>query len=161
MGVIALLFSYFPYAAAFIPGEGEGADAIDAGLVAIALALAPLVFVLVGLVSQNPQTPKRTLWSMGLLFGLGLSLGLIAPVLGAAAGFGVGIALTLKLPDIPGQMKRRMIGVGFAIAYTLLLLVFLTPAGVLTGAIFPALMVGFADEYGAWRQDRAVSGPAD
>lgn len=91
---------------------------------------------------------------MGLLIALGLSVGLIAPALGAAAGFGVGIALTLKLPDIPGQMRRRMYGVGFAVAYTLLLLLFLTPAGVLTGAVFPTLMVGFADEYGAWKQSR-------
>lgn len=148
------MFSYFPYAAAFVRAEGEAGLTVDAGLIAIALALAPLVFVVVGLVSRNPRTPKRTLWSMGLLILIGLFLGLVDPVLGAAAGFGVGIALTLKLPDIPGQMRRRMYGVGFAVAYTLLLLLFLTPAGVLTGAVFPTLMVGFADEYGAWKQSR-------
>lgn len=148
------MFSYFPYAAAFVPTEGEGGPSIDAGLVAIALAVAPLVFIVVGLVSKNPEAPKRILISMGLLIGLGLSVGLISPALGAAAGFGVGLALTLRLPDIPDQLKRRMYGVGFAVAYTLLLLLFLTPAGVLTGAVFPAMMVGFADEYGAWKQKR-------
>lgn len=149
-----LQFSYFPYAAAFIPSEGETGPAIDAGLVAIALAVAPLVFVTVGFISRNPKTPKRVLISMGLLLAIGLSLGLIAPVLGAAAGFGVGVALTLNLPDIAGQMRRRMIGVGFAVAYMLLMLFVLTPAGVLAGAILPGLMVGFADEYGAWRESR-------
>lgn len=147
-------FSYFPYAAAFIPGEGESGPVIDAGLVAIALVVAPLVFIVVGLVSRNPNTPKRVLHSMGLLLVIGLGVGLISPVLGAATGFGVGIALTLNLPDIPGQMKRRMIGVGFALAYTTLMLFVLTPAGVLAGAVVPALMVGFADEYGAWAQAR-------
>lgn len=148
------MFSYFPYAAAFVRTEGEAGLTVDGGLIAIALALAPLVFVVVGFVSKNPRTPKRTLWSMGLLILMGLSLGLVDPVLGATTGFGIGIALTLRLPDIPGQMKRRMYGVGFAVAYTLLLLLFLTPAAILTGAVFPALMVGFADEYGAWQHNR-------
>jgi hypothetical protein len=152
-----LQFSYFPYAAAFIPAEGETAPAIDAGLVAIALAVAPLVFVTVGFVSRNPKTPKRILISMGLLLAIGLSVGLIAPILGAAAGFGVGIALTLNLPDIEGQMRRRMIGIAFAVAYMLLMLFVLTPAGVLAGAFLPGLMVGFADEYGAWRHQRQTS----
>jgi hypothetical protein len=149
-----LQFSYFPYAAAFIPGEGESGPVIDAGLVAIALAVAPVVFIVVGLVSRNANTPKRVLWSMALLLVLGLGVGLLSPVLGAAGGFGVGIALTLNLPDIPGQMRRRMIGVGFALAYMLLMLFVLTPAGVLAGAVVPGLMVGFADEYGAWAQTR-------
>lgn len=128
---------------------------IDAGLVAIALAVAPLVFVAVGFVSRNPRTPKRVLYSMALLLVIGLGIGLVSPVLGAAAGFGVGIAMTLNLPDIPGQMRRRMIGVGFALAYMTLMLFVLIPAGVLAGAVVPGLMVGFADEYGAWAHARA------
>jgi hypothetical protein len=47
-----------------------------------------------------------------------------------------------------------LIGVTFAVAYTTLLLFVAPPAGVLTGAILPTLMVGFADEYGAWRLAR-------
>lgn len=149
-----MMFSYFPYVAAFVPAEGEEGPVLDTGLVAIGLALAPLVFVVVALVSRNARAPKLILRSMGLLIVLGLSLGLVSPALGAAAGFGVGIALTLKLPDIPGQLKRRMYGVGFAVAYTTLLLFTLTPAGVLSGGIVPGLMVGFADEYGNWKQSR-------
>ena len=147
-------FSYFPYAAAFIPGEGESGPVIDAGLVAIALAVAPVVFIAVGIVSRNANMAKPVLYSMGLLLVLGLGVGLLSPVLGAAAGFGVGIAITLNLPDIPGQMRRRIVGIGFALAYTLLMLFLITPAGVLAGAILPGLMVGFADEYGAWSLTR-------
>lgn len=153
-----MLFSYFPYVAAFVPGEGESGPVIDAGLIAIALAVAPVVFIVVGLVSRNPRAPKRILWSMALLLILGLGIGLIAPALGAAAGFGVGIALSLNLPDIPDQMRRRFFGVGFALVYMLVMLFLITPAGVLAGAILPGLMVGFADEYGAWSVTRDQAG---
>jgi hypothetical protein len=145
------MFSYFPYAAAFIDSDPEEVR-IDPGLVGIALVVAPFVFVVVGLVSRNPLAPKRVLLSMGLLLALGLSFGLVSPVLGASAGFGVGVALCLRLPDIPDQMRRRLVAVALAVAYTALLLFVAPPAGVLTGAIVPILMIGFADEYGAWRR---------
>lgn len=144
------MFSYFPYAAAFVRGP-DGEATIDPGLVGIALALAPMVFIVVALVSKNPRAPRMVLTSMGLLLVLGLALGLVSPVLGAAAGFGVGVALCLRMPDIPDQLRRRIAAVALALVYTAILLVVATPAGVLTGAIVPILMVGFADEYGAWR----------
>jgi hypothetical protein len=154
LGTVVAMFSYFSYAAAFV--QPEGAErAIDGSLVAVALAIAPFVFVVVALVSRNPRAPRMVLLSMGLLLALGLALGLVSPVLGAAAGFGVGAALCLRLPDIPGQMTRRIIAVALAISYTTVLLLVATPAGVLSGAIVPILMIGFADEYGAWRWAQA------
>ncbi|MGH8950156.1 MAG: hypothetical protein ACRDX9_01915 [Acidimicrobiia bacterium] len=144
------MFSYFPYAAAFIDSASQEVT-VDPALVGIALLIAPFVFVVVGLVSRNPGAPKRILISMGLLIALGLSLGLISPVLGASAGFGVGVALCLRLPDVPDQMRRRLVAVTLAVVYTMVLLFVAPPAGVLTGALVPTLLVGFADEYGAWR----------
>jgi hypothetical protein len=152
LGTVVGMFSYFPYAAAFISEGGE--PAIDPALVGVALVVAPFVFVVVGLVSRNTLAPKRILLSMGLLVAIGLSLGLITPVLGASAGFGVGVALCLRLPDISTQLKRRLIAVGLATLYTMVLLFIAPPAGVITGAIVPILMVGFADEYGVWRATR-------
>ncbi|MGH8926204.1 MAG: hypothetical protein ACRDWA_16475 [Acidimicrobiia bacterium] len=150
------MFSYFPYAAAFIDPVGDGVT-LDARLVAIALAIAPLVFIVVGFVSRNSQAPRRILLSMMLLLALGLSVGLISPVLGATAGFGVGVAICLRIPDIPDQMRRRLIAVALAVVYTMLLLFVAPSAGVTTGAVVPILVVGFADEYGAWRFARAKS----
>jgi hypothetical protein len=151
-----MLFSYFPYAAAFIPPEGEPGPYIDPGLVGIALALAPLVFVAVGFISRNPEAPKKILQAMGALIVLGLSIGLLSPVLGAAAGFGTGIALTLNQPEVEAQMRRRLIAVALVVVYMLAMLVFIPPGGVLAGAVLPGLSVGFADEYGAWRYARTA-----
>jgi len=161
LGTVLQMFSYFPYAAAFIQPEGEP-PGVDPGLLAIGLALAPFVFVVVGLVSGNRLWPKKVLISLGLLLGVGLSIGLISPVLGAAAGFGVGTAVTLRLPEIPNQLRRRLLAVTFAVVYSAVFLLFISvPAGVLTGAVLPILMVGFADEYGAWKHERTASESTD
>jgi hypothetical protein len=125
------------------------------GLVAIALLIAPLVFSSVGLISRRPHTPWRVLQSMGLLIVVGLPFGLLSPVVGAAAGFGVGFALTLNMPTFEGQLRRRLVGVGFVVVYMAILLVVIPSAGVLAGAILPGFMVGFADEYGAWREAKS------
>ncbi len=148
-----MLFSYFSYAAALTRIEGR--RAIDIGLLGIALLVAPFVFVVIGFVSRSPGPLNRALVSMGLLLVLGLVLGLISPLLGAAAGFGVGAALTLNRPELPDVMRNRLVGVGFAIVYMLTLLLVATPGGVFTGALLPTLMVGFADDFTAWRASRA------
>jgi hypothetical protein len=146
-----MAFSYFTYAAAFaLPEDDPGT--IDGGLVAIGLVLAPVVFVVLAFVSRNPAAPKRVLQAMGLLLVLGLAVGLLSPVLGAAAGFGVGGALTLRPPDVADVAKWRLWSVAFMVAYVLFLLAVATPAGVFSGGLLPLLMLGFADEYSAWRE---------
>jgi hypothetical protein len=131
---------------------------VDAGLVAIALAIAPLVFWSIGLISRRSGIPRALLQSMGSLVVLGLALGLLSPIVGAAAGFGVGIAISLNMPDFDGQLRRRLVAVALTVGYMLVLLVLIPPAGVLAGAVLPGLVVGFADEYGAWRETRARTG---
>jgi len=145
------MFSYFAYAAAFRSVDGQ--TTIDAQLVGLAVLIAPFVFVVVALVSRNAR-PKLVLLAMLLLVLIGLPVGLLSPILGASAGFGVGIALVLAQPDITNVLRRRILGVLFAVAYTFVLLVVVTPAGVFTGAVLPPILVGLADEYGAWRSSR-------
>ena len=108
------MFSYFPYAGA-LSSAGGGEPAMDPSLVGIGLAVAPLVFVVIALVSRNPRAPRLILLSMGLLLVLGLSFGLVSPALGAPAGFGVGAALCLALPDIPDQLRRRIVAVALGL----------------------------------------------
>jgi hypothetical protein len=145
--------SYFAYAASFVDEEGER-SAVQLDLAAIGLAIAPFVFITVGFVSRNPQAPKRVLQSMGLLLLVGLSIGLLDPLLGAAVGFAIGGALTLNRPDVERTMAWRFGAVGFLLVYMLVLMVVALPAGVLTGAVMPLLMIGFADEYAAWSASR-------
>jgi hypothetical protein len=149
-GTIAMMFSYFPYAAAFATPEGEPTQ-IDVGLLGIGFVLAPFVFVTVAFVSRNPLAPRRVLQSMGLLPLLGLAVGLLSPVLGAVAAFGVGGTLCLNPPNLDGVYKWRFWATGFTVAYVLFLLVVITPAGVFAGGLLPLLMLGFADEYTTWR----------
>jgi hypothetical protein len=52
IGTVVMMFSYFPYAAAF---AGSG---IDGGLAAIGLTLAPMVLVAVAFVSHNPRAAR-------------------------------------------------------------------------------------------------------
>jgi hypothetical protein len=86
---------------------------------------------------------------------LGLGVGLAAPILGATAGFGVGGALTLKPPsDLPEVLRWRLALTAVGVIYTFALLVFVTPAGVFAGGIVPLLLLGFADEFAAWRSSR-------
>lgn len=156
LATVVMVFSYFPFAQAFARPAERG---IDGGLVAVSLAIAPLVFVALAVVSRNPS-PRRVLQAMGLLLGLGLTFGLVSPVLGAAAGFGAGGALVLRDPGYLGTMRVRLVAVAITVAYTLVLLLTITPAGVFAGALLPLMSLGFADEVTAWRHDRERSRPA-
>lgn len=153
-GTVIQSFSYITYAAAFVPPERDAEPAIDPVLVAIALVAAPLVFVSVSLISRGQDTLRKTSIAMAWLVVIGLVLGLLSPLVGAAAGFGVGFALTLNAPGFEGQLRRRLVGVGLVVVYMAVLLIFIPPAGVLAGALLPGLIVGFADEYGAWRESK-------
>ncbi len=149
------MFSYYPYAAAFASEPGTPVQ-VDGGLVGIALVVAPFVFVTTALASRNPDLGRAVLRAMALFLMLGLGVGLVAPVLGATAGFGVGGALTLKPPsDIPDVLRWRLALTAVGVIYTFALLVFVTPAGVFTGGIVPLLLLGFADEFAAWRSSRS------
>lgn len=148
-----MMFSYFPYAAAFRRDDADSVQ-IDMGLVGIALAIAPFVFIAVAFISRNPDAARRVLYSLALTIPLGLGVGLLSPVLGATAAFGVGGALCLNPLPVASPYKIRIWVVVFTVLYTLVLLVFITPAGVFSGGVLPLLMVGFADEYSMWRAER-------
>lgn len=154
LATVAMMFSYFPYAAAFADSDGESGT-INMGLVAIGLAVAPFVFVLLGFVSANKAAPRRVMQSMVLLPLVGLGVGLLSPAVGATAAFGVGAALCLNPPDAPYVYRWRMGAVALTVVYTTILLITVTPAGVFTGGLLPLMMVGFADEYLLWGAARA------
>ncbi len=148
-----MMFSYFSYGAAFIDSEGERSG-FQLELAAIGLAIAPFVFIALGFISRNPVAPKRVLQAMGLLLLVGLTIGLLDPLLGAATGFCLGGALVLNRPSVPRLTFWRLGTVAFTALYMLVLLVVVVPAGIFTGAVLPLIMIGFADEYATWSATR-------
>ena len=154
LGTIVMMFSYFPYAASFV-SDSDGEVQINVGLVGIGLVVAPFVFVVVAFMSRHPNAPRRVLLSMALLLPVALGVGLLYPVLGATAAFCVGGSLCLRPPDLPDVMSVRFWASGFTVVYSLVLLVFVTPAGVFAGGLLPLMMIGFADEFTYWRSARA------
>jgi len=149
LATVVMMFSYFPYASSF-SSPTEGGVEINPALVGIGLVMAPFVFVVLAFVSRNKRAPRRVLQSMGLLIGLGLTVGLLSPVLGATAAFGGGAVLCLNPPLVNDVYKWRIGATVLTVVYTFILLVVATPAGVFTGGLLPLLMVGFADEYSVW-----------
>ena len=149
-----MAFSYFAYGASFVESDAERSS-IQPELAMVGLAIAPFAFVALGFVSRNPVAPKRVLQAMGLLLLIGLSIGLLDPLLGASVGFCLGGALVLNRPDVSRLMFWRLGAVVFTALYTLVLFVVALPAGVFTGAVLPFVMIGFADEYAAWSAERS------
>ncbi len=149
LATIVMVFSYFPYANSFTTPPG-GELEINPALVGVGLVVAPFVFVTLAFVSRNPRAPKRVLQSMVLLLGLGFTIGMLAPILGATAAFAGGAVLCLNPPRADGVYKWRIGAAVLTVVYTFVLLVTATPAGVFSGGLLPLLMVGFADEYSTW-----------
>lgn len=153
VATILMMVSYFAYAAAFVDPE-TGERTVEPMPMLVGLAIAPFVFIALGFVSKNPRAPKLVLAAMGLLLIVGLTIGLLDPLVGAATGFCLGGALVLNRPAIERLMFWRLGAVVFTALYMLVLLVVVPPAGVFTGGILPLMMVGFADEYAAWSAAR-------
>lgn len=149
VATMVMFLSYLSYAASFVDDDG-GTETFDIAPAAIGLALAPFVFVLLAFVSKNPKAPGHILRAMLLFIAISLPIGLIDPLVGAAAGFGAGGAVCLRRPPVERAMRWRAGAVVFTAIYCLVLLLVAGPAGVLSGGVLPLVMLGFADEYAIW-----------
>ncbi len=156
LGTVVMTFSYFSYASSFTTLPGGELD-IDPALVGIGLVIAPFVFVTLAFISRNPKAPKRVVQSMVMLLGLGFTIGLLAPALGATAAFTGGAVLCLNPPRADNVYKWRTGAAVLTVLYVFILLVTATPAGVFSGGLLPLLMVGFADEYSTWAYAKKTS----
>lgn len=137
--------SYFSYGAAFVD-DGDSSS-FDVQFAAVGLTIAPFVFIVLAFVSRNPNAPKQVLRAMGVLLLIGLPVGLLDPLLGAATGFSAGGAFTLNRPPVGDITRWRIYAVVFCLIYCLVLRVVVPPAGVFAGATVPFLLIGFADEF--------------
>lgn len=150
VGTVVIAIAYFVYGwATATPG------AMNMGAAILALAVSPLAFVVIALLSRRDEGWRRAAQATVVLVLIGAPVGLLAPIVGAAAGYGIGTAIALNPPRFDHVYRNRLLAVVAAVAYSFLLLVFLPPAGVMSGAFSPPLAVGLADEFTAWRAARA------
>ncbi len=156
VATIPLLFSYVSIAAAFTTDD-EGESLVGAGGAALGFGLVPFVFLLLAFVSMHKRASMAVLKAMGLFLLLAFPIGVLAPALGATAGFAAGGVVALR-PSEMTQMKVRYIAAALAVVYVLFLLLFIPAAGVMAGAMIPLMAIGFADEYSIWMATRS-SGP--
>jgi hypothetical protein len=154
VATVLMMASMFSYAAAFVDADGE-VEGIRLEPAFLGLAIAPFAFIALGFISRNPRAPRGVLWAMALLLLVGLSLGLVDPLLGAAVGYAVGGALVLNRPEVERVVYWRVGAVVFTGVYVLVLIVVSPAAGVFTAALLPFILIGFADEYAAWNADRS------
>ena len=75
-----------------------------------------------------------------------LPLGLLNPVFGLAAGFGVGGVLTLKVRDTD-RWQARLAGTFMAAAYSFGMLFLIPPLGLISGGLLPLTSLGLVDYY--------------
>ena len=156
VATVLMMFSTLSYAAAFAD-DGTTSDdvAVNGALVALGVAMAPFVFIALGFISRNANAPRRVLQAMGLLAAIGLSVGLVDPLLGACSGFAFGGALVLNRPAIERVLTWRLGAALLTTLYVLFLLVAIPPAGVFSASVLPLILLGFADEYAAWSAERS------
>lgn len=151
---IPLVFSYVSIAAAFTT-DADGESLVGPGAAALGLGIAPFVFLLLAFVSAHRNPGAAVLKAMGLFLLLAFPIGVLAPALGATAGYAAGGTVALRADE---PSRARWIAVGFTTFYVLILLLVAPAAGLFTGAVLPLLAVGFADEYVDWKAARAAKG---
>ena len=111
---------------------------------ALGLILVPFVFIALAFLSKRERAPIATLKAMGLWVLVLLPIGLLNPVVGLTAAFGVGGIVTLRTEPIY-RLSYRVWAVVITTTYVTALLFFAPPGGVFAGAVMPFPALGIAD----------------
>lgn len=150
LATVALQFSYWSFVASAAAGAMEdGPD--TGGLLALALGLAPFVFMILAFGSRHPNAPIAVLKAMGLFLVFGAPLGLANVVVGVAAAYGAGgVAALRREPDVH-SLRWRVVAVAAMTVYLVLLLA-VPEFQVISGAVLPFMVIGIADTVHETRQ---------
>jgi len=108
------------------------------------LILVPFVFIALAFLSKRERAPIATLKAMGIWVLVLLPIGLLNPVVGLTAAFGVGGIVTLRTEPIY-RLSYRVWAVVITTTYVTALLFFAPPGGVFAGAVMPFPALGIAD----------------
>jgi hypothetical protein len=117
-----------------------------AASLAFGLAIIPFVFIVLAFMSEHPRAPAAVTKAMALtvLVGVGVSALAADAVTGIVAGVGAGGIVALRA-DPGHNWRARAIALGFAVAYTFLLVRMASSLALLPAPIFPFTAIGIAD----------------
>lgn len=146
LATVLELLSYWSLLRAYVAGREDLGPEVAGPSFFFGMIMVPLIFVVLAFVSRHPTAPMAVLKGMGLFLLVGLPVGMLVPVLGLVAGFGVGGIVTYRMED-DHRYGPRLIAVGAISAYTLVLMIIATPIGVFTGGFLPFVALVFADRY--------------
>jgi hypothetical protein len=145
LGTVVLMVSYSSLLVAIVSTRSDTPEAATPAFT-VGFALVPFVFLTLAFVSGRSSAAAAVLKAMGLWLLIALPLGLLNPVFGLCAGFGMGGVVTLRVRETD-QTAARVVAVLLASAYSLMML-FLVPAlGLLSGGLVPLAALGLADYY--------------
>ncbi|WP_052666401.1 hypothetical protein [Nitriliruptor alkaliphilus] len=135
-------FSYWPLLAGTAVADGAGA-----GLIALGLALVPLVFLTAAFGSRHPNAAGATLRAMGWFLVVGLPLGvLFVPILGAAVGVALGSAVALAPLETIATRRARYYAVAGVGVYLTVLVVLVPGFAIISAAVLPIAIHGVVDQ---------------
>lgn len=135
--------------------SANGTAAPDpAAALALGLALIPFVFIGLAFMSGSMPLPGAVLRSMGLALLVGIPVSALAAdaVTGIVAGIGAGGAIALRRDE--GFGRARACAVLVATVYVFVLVRTVGPIALLPAPIFPLTGIGLADEFVLWRRAR-------
>ena len=138
-----------------VTGAGTGDGGV--GLLALGLALVPLVLLAAAFATRHPTAPGAALRAMGWFLLVGLPLGLVAPFLGLAVGFSLGGVVALAPPPELDTRRVRYLAVVGLTVY-LAVLAFVSPGfAIVSGSVLPLAIHGIVDQT---LEERAREGAA-
>jgi hypothetical protein len=145
LSTVVLMVSYASLLVAIVSTRSDTPEAATPAFT-VGFALVPFVFLTLAFVSGRTSAAVAVLKAMGLWLIIALPLGLLNPVFGLCAGFGMGGVVTLKVSETD-RTVARVIAVLLASAYSLVMLFVFPALGLLSGGILPLASLGLADYY--------------
>lgn len=143
-----------------VASDSDELDAPAAGPpIAVGLALGPLVFLALALLSRHREAPVAVLKAMGLALAAALFVSVVAQdiVTGVVAAYGAGGVAALRSEPVH-NWKARSLGVALAVVYVFVLVRVVAPLGVALAPFTPLTAVAIADIFVEYRAANSPQG---